>query len=545
MYHPNNILKIVSLLVITINTCGCWTKPAAFPSKNKGNSSTQLKTFRGPLGMNPSTLEPTHVCNEPYAKQQIFNQIFEGLVRYNAQNKIQPAIAESWSVDNNNRTYTFYIKENLFFHDNKPVYANDVKWSFERACSPNISSPTASMVFQNIIGAKQVLDGKTKNITGIETPNPKTVIIHLTKPNVFFLDLLTMPVASIVSKKSTLFDSPISKLNQMIGTGPYLMKEYIPGQQIILEPFEKYIEGKPKIKNITWHIAADPIMNMNKFREGNYSWTPVPIKEMSNVKSDPVLQKSYHVAHTALLIHLQFCSKAYKPFENPLVRKAFCMAINRNTIVDSLLKDSGIELANSFIPPIYQVDSVKNKKHETLELNISKAKKLLKQAGYSSPAMLPRLEVLLPDNSLTGITVAENICLQLKANLGINITTKQQEYTAYLQSRSQNLTALHLHGTYAQYIDPSVYLSEFDHSNSITKSLHLNPQFTELMDKASIETNLSKRIGYYQKAENLLLDTPPALPLYYSNIGYLLKYNVKNYERNMLGATPFTNIEID
>ncbi len=542
MFSKKILISVLIFFSAIIILQSCWFKSSVCNAPlNVDNGAGQQKSFRGPLGMNPYTLDPAKLGDEPYAKQQIFTQVFEGLVRYNADNKLESALARKWDISKNGKVYKFYLRDDVYFHNGCKVTANDVKWSIERACNPKIASPTAESAFSNILGADDVLRGKSTTIVGIEIPSPSIVRFHLKKPISYFLDLLTMPVASVLSKKSTRFNKGINSIDEMVGIGPFKMHDYIPGQHIILNPFEKYMDGAPKFRSVVWHIASDPIMNINKFREGNYSWANVPIKEMPRVKVDPILKSSYRVAPTALLIHLQFSPEAYEPFKNPLVRKAVSLAINRKHIVDEILKNTGVEVANSFIPSNYQMN---NNPHAILNQDIKKAKLLLQQAGYDDIKKMPPLEVLLPDNSLTGVTVAENICLQLRATLGLNITTKVQEYTAYLKSRIKNQVAIHLHGTYASYIDPSVYLSAFHSKNGKEKSALNSLEFDSIIDKAAEEFNLSKRLKLYQKAESILFNNPPAIPLYYSNVGYLLKYNVSGYERNLLGATSYKNIEI-
>jgi len=191
------------------------------------------------------TLYPPAI-NDVYS-MQIASQIFEGLVKYNVIDlTIEPAIAHTWEINEDFTEYTFFLRKDVFFHDNacfpdgkgRKLIANDIKYAFTNLCSQKYTNNNFKSILQNIVGAEDYYNANndTSNIEGIEIVNDFTIKLKLKKPVPFFLNALALPAASIYPKEA--FDK--YKEQNYVGTGAFYLTEYPKTDKIVLIKYNDY-----------------------------------------------------------------------------------------------------------------------------------------------------------------------------------------------------------------------------------------------------------------------------------------------------------------
>jgi len=202
----------------------------------------------------PITLDPA--ISADTSSHTYVMQIFSGLVRLDHELNIVPDIAESWEKSPDGKTYTFYLRQGVKFHSGREVEAADFKYSWERACDPDTGSGTAAMYLGDIIGAKDMLAGRTEEISGVEVLDTYTLRVTIDAPKAYFLSKLAYPTAFVVDRDNV--ESGVNWWREPDGTGPFKLKEWQAGQWLILERSQIYYGEPAKLEQVVW-CAHDPV----------------------------------------------------------------------------------------------------------------------------------------------------------------------------------------------------------------------------------------------------------------------------------------------
>ncbi|MCX6006417.1 MAG: ABC transporter substrate-binding protein, partial [Chloroflexi bacterium] len=288
----------------------------------------------------PLTLDPA-ISSEMSSHIYVM-QIFSGLVKFDAQLKPVPDIAESWDISADGKTYTFYLRKEAKFHDGRPVTSTDIKYSLERTCDPATGSQTASTYLSDIIGVQDVLSGKSKDLAGVQVIDASTLKITIDAPTAYFLSKMAYPTAFVVDKKN------VESGTDWWQKPKEISKEYIDRAQDPAGPFANQLHIFPEFS----------------------------------------------------LQYIGF-NTSKPPFDDPLVRQAFCYAVDKGRIIKLIQKDMATK-AEGIIPvdmPGY------NKDVKGLDFDPAKAKELLAKSKYGSAANLP--PIILTTGGYGGVDVAD------------------------------------------------------------------------------------------------------------------------------------------
>src|SRR4030043_1416766 len=309
--------------------------PKEIPTREKG--VLNLSDF------NPMTLDPA-ISSEMTSHTYIM-QIFSGLVRLGDEARPVPDIAESWQKSDDGKTYTFYLRKGVKFHDGKEVTAQDFKYSWERACHPETGSQTAATYLGDIIGAKEVLEGKTTKISGVEIIDNYTLKVTIDAPKNYFLAKLTYPTAFVVDKAN--IESGKNWWQKPNGTGPFKLNEFEKDQILILEPNELYYNQPPNIKRIVYYLLAGLPMDM-------YELGKIDVAEVNEYYIDKAsdergpFYKELAAFPELSLFYIGFNTQK-PPFDDVNIRQAFCHAVNKERIIKVTLKEM-VTKADGILP---------------------------------------------------------------------------------------------------------------------------------------------------------------------------------------------------
>lgn len=496
-------------------------------------------SFRYPIFGDPTTLDPAMVQDGDTI--DLLQQVFEGLTAWGTDNKPVPNLAEKWDISPNGTLYTFHLKHGVKFHNGDEVKADDVKYSFDRACDKALGSPVASNYMNDIVGAVDAIAGKAKGVAGVKVVDPYTVTIQIDKPRPYFLGKLTYPCAFVVSKKVALMGKEIRDIKSMVGTGPFKVTAYSPQQSLTLERFSDYHGGTPKVAKIERPIIKDAATRLNKFKNGEIDLCPLARQDVVGIQNDPALKDQLKFFDRPSLYYLGLNQGAYAPFKDKRVRQAFAMAVDRERIVSDNLGNVN-KLANSILPPgvVGFRDSAK-----ALAYNPTKAKELLAQAGFPGGKGLPPLTIYFRDGQPDVRIVAEAVTAQIKQNLGIDVSTRMLEWKTYLDKNTNNkLEFFHMRWA-ADYLDPqnflSLLLASYGSENHVGYN---NPAYDQLCSTADTTLDEAKRLELYAKAEDIVLDDSPFIPVYFQRDAELISPRVQGLRESAFGHLPHTTVEI-
>ncbi len=526
------------LVAVSLALAGCSGGKSGGGFSQRTNAGKE-GIFRYPIVTSPTTLDPHKV--EDGDTIDLLQQVYEGLVAWDENSKVTGALAESWTTENDRKTYVFKLRKGAKFHNGREVTADDVKWSYERVTNPKLASPVAESYLADIVGVKEKLDGKATEVTGIKVRDAQTIAFDITRPISFFPSKLTYLVGAVLPKESVPADSEISDVKQMVGTGPFKAKRYDKDQLFVLEGNADYYLGAPKLSGIERPVIKEAATRLLKFKNGEVDLVMLERGDVSSLQKDPKYKDQLNFFDRPATWYVGFGVNAYAPFKNRDVRRAFAMAIDREQIVNEVL--GGVnKLAGGILPPAV---TGAREKGALLDFNPTTAKQLLASAGYPDPSKLPPLEFNFRDSRPDIQLAAENVALQLEKNLGVKTQLRSMEWGAYLQKRDRGEMQIFHMRWGADYLDPENFLTMLLTTNGPeNKSGFSNPEADALCAAADVMADGAERNATYAKAEDLFLQDAFWLPLYFQRDAELISPRVKNLRGSVFGHLPHRTVEI-
>lgn len=505
----------------------------------RGREGGQSGTFTYPINTNPTTFDP-HVVQDGDTIDLLQN-VYEGLVTWNEQNEVAPALAESWSVSDDGLTYTFKIKKGVKFHNGREVTAEDFKWSIERCCQSTFTSPTAGAYLNDIAGVEEKLAGKASEVAGVKVVDSHTLALTLKQKTPYFLGKLTYLVSVPLPKESTPLDKELTQVSEMVGTGPYKVASTLRDQETTLEAFADYHGGAPKLTKIIRPVVKDNTTVLAKFRNGEIQLARLQRTDIAGVEKDPALKGQLKLMDRPSIWYIGLNQKAYPPFKDRRVRRAFAMAIDRMTIVNERM--GGVnQAAKGILPP-----GVMGHREEAafIDFNPVEAKKLLAEAGFPEGKGLPPLEMYFREQFPDIRLVAEAAAGMLQENLGVDVKLRSLEWRNYLEKfNKEELPFYHMRWA-ADFLDPQNFLSNMLATWGPENKLgYNNAEFDKLCREADSTMEWDKRKPLYEKAEDIALQDAPWIPIYFQRDAELHSPRLSGMRGSVFGHLPHTTTEV-
>jgi len=460
-------------------------------------------------GGEPPTLDPALTQDATSATYIV--EIFSGLVTLNQDLEVMPDIAESWELSDDDTTYTFHLRDDVRFHDGRPVTAQDFKYSIERACDPATGSVVADTYLGDIVGAQAKLRGQANEVAGVVVIDEHTLEITIDSPKAYFLSKLTYPTAFVVDQENV--EGRIQPwTDKPNGTGPFRLAEYELGLKIVLERNEAYYgASKPALEQVNFVLAGGSAMTM--YETGELDAVPVGLADIERVldTSNP-LNEELSVTLPMLSIFYIGFNVEKPPFDDQKVRQAFNYAIDKDKYVEVVWKKMQLK-ADSILPPGMPGY---NENLQGYPYDPEKARQLLAESKYGDASNLPEITLNVSGGGGTAGRQVEAIVEMYKQNLGVDIAIQQTEWATYLwdlrahRYQMFGLTA----GWIADYPDPQDFLDILFHSESRNNdTVYSNPEVDRLLEEARVEQDSEKRMELYQQAEEIILEDAPIVPL--------------------------------
>ncbi|MHC1578800.1 MAG: peptide ABC transporter substrate-binding protein [Dehalococcoidia bacterium] len=483
----------------------------------------------------PVTLDPAISAD---ASSHIYvMQVFSGLVKLDHELNIVPDIAESWEESLDGKTYTFHLRRGVKFHSGGEVKAADFKYSWERACDPDTHSGTAATYLGDIVGAKDMLAGTATEISGVEVVDDYTLRVTIDAPKAYFLNKLAYPTAFVVEKVNV--ESGQHWWLEPSGTGPFKLKEWTPGQRLILERSQDYYGDPAKLEQVVYFLSGSP---MALYEKGDIDVASVSTRyiDWASDETSP-LHLELAVTPELSLYYIGF-NTAEPPFDDVNIRRAFCHAVDKEHIARVILRDMVSE-AGGILPPGMPGY---NEALQQLDYDVEQAKALIVASKYGDVSNLPPI-TLTTTGYGNGIPAYLGAIIQeWQGNLGVEITVRQLEPQDFLYNPKREKDEMFALGWIADYPDPHNFLDILFYTGSENDIFeYSNPTLDALLDQAAIEQDEAERQAMYQEAEQIIVDDAPCLPLFHGTNYILVKPYVKNYVLSPLGIADLSKVYID
>ncbi len=450
-------------------------------------------------------------------------RVFSGLVSFDPHLNLVPDLAERWEVSEDGTVYTFYLRENARFHDGRPVTAQDVVYSWERAARPETESDTVLTYLGDIVGVQDVKEGKAEHIAGLEVIDDHTLRVTIDAPKPYFLLKLTYPTAFVVDRANV--ESGPDWYRHPNGTGPYKLVEWKRFERMVYERNEDFYLGPPAIRYIIVQLYSG--VGIRLYETGEIDITSVYSYFVPRVTDpdDPL--------HADLITGVDLCTGyvvfdvSQPPFDDVNVRRAFTMAFDRKKYLDVALRGVGLPAKGLYPPglPGYNPDL------EGLPYDPARARELLAESKYGGPAGLPPIVFT---NGGIGTDVDASVAAlaeMWEQNLGVTITIENLEPDRYYDEiYAGNHGQLFQAGWCADYPDPENFADVLFHTGSPQNNgNYSNPELDALLEQARTERDVNARIALYQQAEQMIVNDAPVLFTVHYLSHVLVKPYVKGY----------------
>ena len=491
-------------------------------SESRRSSGEQVLALPGG---DPPTLDP-HLSGDATSAVYVV-EIYSGLLTYDLDLNLIPDLAESWEVSEDQLVYTFQINEDAKFHNGKPVRAQDFKWSFERACDFRTGSTTADTYLGDIIGCRDKLRGKADSVEGVQIIDDQTLEITIDAPKAYFLDKLTYPTAYVLDRENverggrTWTDTPN-------GTGPFKLESFDLADGIVLVKNEGYYrDPQPQLERI--HFTFGGGSAMIRYENDELDITPVGINDIERV-TDPTnpLNVDLEIATELAVFYIGF-NVNQPPFDDPKVRQAFNLALDKAKIINVVYKETQT-VAEGIVPP--DMPGYTNPNLASLDYDPDRALELIAESSYGDVSEFPEITLYTTGSGGSPARITEAVIASYKDVLGVDIAIQQTDWPTFLADISQDENPYQMYqlGWIADYPDPQNFLDILFHSESRQNHTgYNNEELDALLDEAGVEQDPEKRVALYREAEQLIIDESPWVPLHFGLEYELVKPWVQGY----------------
>ncbi|MDB4866758.1 MAG: peptide transporter substrate-binding protein [Cohnella sp.] len=517
---------VISLIGACLAACGGKT--------GSGSKDELVINYRA----DPPALDVSKA--ESSAAFTVLGAISEGLYRLDKNMKPQPALAAAMpDVSKDGLTYTIKLRDGVQWADGTPVTANDFVYSYQRTLDPKMAA-TYAFVIAWIKGGDAVTAAKTpadvetaKKNLGVKAINDKTLEITLDHPIPFFTSMLAF-LNFYPQKKDfvePLGDKSGADFDKVIGAGPYKLTKWDHDQTLVLEKNDKYWDkANVKLKKITLNIVKDTTTGLNLYETGASDVAEIQGDQMTAYKGKPDLVVRSEL--TTGYINFQF--KKVPAFANKKVREAFSMAVDRQALVDTAIKNGSVA-ATAYVPNGNSDGNGQEFRKVVGDLipkyDPAKAKQLLqdglKEAGLSA---MPKLSIISDDKD-TDKNIIEFLVSQWQQNLGVTVEANPMPHKNRLEKELSKQYDIVNTRWGADYNDPMTWLDMYVAGGSFNTQDWTGPEndkYTKLVKDAQIEQDLKKRSDLMVEAEKLLMSESAVMPLYFRSTPFVVNPKLKD-----------------
>lgn len=545
------LIAILSLSMI-FSACSGGNKNDNGKADNKAETVANEEEGKkdGVLDINiasePDSIDPA--LNTSVDGAIMISHLFESLIRWDDDGSgnavLKPGIAESWDVSDDGLTWTFKLRD-AKWSDGKPITADDFVYSWNRLVDPKTGADYEYML--------DMVKGYDKKKLEISAPDPKTFVVKLSVKCPYFEEICAFPAVMPVRKdmieaNKTWTSSP----DTLISNGPFKLEKWDHNQAItMVKNPEYYDQDSVKAEKLSFHLQDDQNAIYASYRSGDLDFVnSVPQEEIKKLLETKELKIKPYVGTYFVCFNTE-----KPPFNDPKVRKAFSLAIDRNFIINQVT-GRGEESATAYVPAgVYDAKGAEGDdfrkvggdyysiKDEDYEKNVEEAKKLMEEAGFKDGAGFPQIDYLYNTDE-NHKAIAEALQNMWQEKLGVKVNLQNQDWNVFLKERKEGNYNIARHGWIADYNDPMSFIDMWLTGGGNNDAQYKNPEFDKLVKAAKATSDQDERMKNMHKAEDILIGQDNVVaPIYFYKNPYMIKPNIKGLYYTPLGYFFFKGTE--
>jgi len=537
--RPATVFRILTAGLALLAAAGCLKRESPVQAGNR-----EQVLHRG-IGYEVTELDPHLVTG--IAEGNVLRALFEGLVTEDPVDLHPvPGVAERWEISPDGLVYTFYLRANARWSDGAPVTAADFVASFRRILTPSLAADYANMLYI-LQGAEAFHKGATTDFAqvGAVALDDRRLRLTLEHPAAYFLALLTnppwlpVPVSSLAKTGQVYVRGNSWTRPASIRTnGPFHLKKWQTHQVIVAEKSPTYWDaGSVRLNAIHFYPIDSVDAEERMFRAGQLHLTEAaPVSKIDSyrrdsaalLRIDPYLGTYFYRFNTRK-----------PPFNDVRVRRALALAVHREALVSKVLR-GGQRPAFALTPPGTAGYTAQAK----LGTDVAAARELLKAAGFPEGKGLPPLEVLY-NTSENHRIIAEALQGMWRQELGIEVSLVNQEQKVAQAARRTGDYQILRSDWIGDYLDASTFLDVFRSDSGNNYTGWANADYDAALFAAARTTDTAARHALFQKAEAILLEAAPLIPLYHYTHVFLLQPSVKGWNPTLLDHHPYKHVWLE
>lgn len=463
-------------------------------------------------------MDPAYVTDS-YSMPMIKN-IFEGLTRPTNDGEIVPAMAESWDISEDGKTYTFNIREGVQWSNGDPVTAQDFEYAWKRILNPETAAPNASKLFI-IEGAEEFFMGEAaEEDVQIKVTDDATFEVTLKEAAPYFIELAARQVTMMPVHKATVEQDAMTWASEagdtFVSNGPFIFTEWNHYGDYTLERNPNYWDvDNVDLEGVHVRIIETAQTANMSFTNGELDFIGIPF---NTVPADAIdeYRASDELEVTEIgATYMYKLNTTDEVMQNVNIRKALSLAINRQQLIDNVVKGSQTAALGAIAPTVagfeedrgYFADGDYEKAREFLAQG-------MEELGYETPAELP-IKIQTNDND-SHMAVAQYIQNEWQEELGVAATIETAELSVHFESMNQLNFQIGRIGPTVDFNSAFAFLEHYyDADSGSNKTGWEDAEYQAILDEVIAEEDPAKQDEMYREAEGILMDAMPFIPIYY------------------------------
>lgn len=541
-------LLLAFCLVFALAACGGGEK------KSEGNKDFEMTIS---IASEPMTIDPA--LNSAVDGAIMIQHMFEGLMTWKDDGEGNAVLTEgqakSYEISDDGLVYTFKLRDDAAWSDGQPVTANDFVYAWQRLVTP-ATAADYNYIIDAVVNANEIMAGeKDPSELGIKALDDSTVEITLHTPTPYFLEVCAFPATFPVRQDmiESGGDQWTFDTATYIGNGPYKMEKWEHNSYIRMVPNDKYYNaaklGPTAIKFV---LMDDDNAKLAAYRSGELLFIEnPPIDEIPSLLESGELQVADYIGTYYVCFN-----NSLAPFDNPKVREAFSLVIDRNYITEQISGTGEVPAAGYVPAGIFDVGGPGKDDFRTVggeyysvdpadyKANCDKARQLLAEAGYPGGKGFPIVDYLYntADNHRA---IGEALQNMWQKELGVTVTLTNQDWGVFLETRKNGDYSIARNGWIADYNDPVSFLDMFVTSGGNNDAQYKNPKYDAVIQKLKTAKTSEERFAAMHEAEDILMGQDKAVaPIYFYTQPYMLSDKVKGMFYTPLGFFFFMNTSL-
>ncbi|MDQ0860714.1 peptide ABC transporter substrate-binding protein [Bacillus sp. V2I10] len=483
-------------------------------------------------GAEPTSFDP--VIGFDAVSWNALNNLMEGLTRLGKDHEPEAAAAEKWDVSEDGKTYTFHIRENAKWSNGDDLTAEDFVFAWKRLLNPETGSGAAFLGYF-IEGGEAYNSGTgSADDVKVKAVDKKTFEVTLISPQAYFLSVIANPAFFPVNEKVAA-ETPdwFAEADTFVGNGPFSLESWEHDKEFVMKKNDQYWDAKNvKLDGVHWAIVEDTNTEYQLYQTGELDTSDVPADLAESLFEEGKANVEEQAGDYFYRMNVTL-----EPFQNVNIRKAFAMAVDQKQIVDFVTKNQETA-AYGFVSPGFKDPSGKDFREASGDLvktDAAEAKALLekgmKEEGYDK----------LPEVTLTYSTddthkkIAEALQQMFKENLGVDVKLANLEANVFAEDQKALKFQLSRSSFLADYADPVNFLENFQTGHSMNRTGWTNAEYDQLIKDSKNESDEAKRFDMLYKAEKILFEEAPIIPIHFYNQVYLQNEDVSGIVRHPVG----------